>query len=294
MKKRLLTCTLIFSSLTFAGSALAAGEVIGVSSAVKGKVTIKDDVQIIRDAIIKDKVRIGEEVNSRQESTLQVLLNDQTVFTVGPDCILTIDKYVYDPSKVSGGMRAKVKRGMFRFMSGNIAKSSRDVSIDTPVASMGVRGTIVEGLVGKEAIDIARRAGLLRPNMTLDQGGATLFILRGPGVNNQSNNRRGVIDVTSAGQTVTINQSGMATFVSSAGDPPIAPVMLSDDIYEAFSKRLRTKPPRNQNFERPDTQTYDPARDMDWPGDVFISNDPSPDPGNEPDCIQNPNDPSCK
>ena len=192
-RKYILSSVAIASLLVFSPSAFGA-DVVGVNSAVRGDVTITDGEAQAREALVKDKVRLGEEVTSARKSTLQVLLNDQTVFTVGPDCVLTIDKFVYDPTKSTSSMSANVKKGMFRFMSGNIAKSSSEaVTIDSPVASMGIRGTIVEGLVGQDAVDLGRRLGVIEEGQNVDREGATLFILRGPGQNSQSNNRKGQI-----------------------------------------------------------------------------------------------------
>lgn len=267
--KNILSSVALISLMTLVPSSFAA-ESVGVNSAVRGDVTITDAEAREREALVKDKVMLGEEVTSAKQSTLQVLLNDQTVFTVGPDCVLTINKFVYDPTKTSSSMSANVKKGMFRFMSGNIAKfSSEAVTIDSPVASMGIRGTIVEGLVGQDAVDLGRRLGVLEPGQAVDRDGATLFILRGPGQNSRSNNRSGEIDVTSGGKTVTIKESGMATFVQATGVQPTDPFMLPDDIYELFSRNLRTSPTQN-SFTAPDPieiEYFDPVQDMDWPED---------------------------
>lgn len=294
MNKYLYISATVFS-LLYAPLSSAAGEVVGVNSAVKGDVNITDEEAIARQAVVKDRVRLGEEVNSQKFSTLQILLNDQTVFTVGPECVLTIDEFVYDPSSNSNNMTASVKKGMFRFMSGNIAKgSSEAVTIDSPVASMGVRGTIVEGLVGAEALDFGRRLGVLEAGMPVDPEGATLFILRGPGQNTQSINRTGEIDVSSGGRTVTISQSGMATLVPAEGVPPVDPFMLPDDVYELFSRQLRTQPQRiSSSVQEPiEIDYFNPITDMDWPEDHGNIGGPG-NPGNLPCNPQNPIWPNC-
>jgi len=229
------------------------------------------------------------------------LLKDQTVFTVGPDCVLTIDKFVYDPNNnANNSLSASVSKGMFRFMSGNISKaSSQNVSIDTPVASMGVRGTIVEGLVGREAIEYARRAGLIPEGANVDLEGATLFVLRGPGRRSKASNRKGEISVTSGNLTVTTNRSGYAIFVPNANSVPIGPFQLDADIFGLFNDRLRTKPTSRVSF-RPFEQTFfapadedtgliddpivtdDPGTIFDWPIDENLVDDDCT-PQNSPD-----------
>lgn len=236
---------IIFSAvvLTLSSPAFANDDSVGVNAAIKGDVTISSGEQLAKQAVIKEPVFLGDVVDAAKVSSLQVLLRDSTVFTVGENSVLTIDEFVYDPSNNNNSLVANVQKGMFRFMSGNISKSSSaTVTVDTPVASMGVRGTIVEGIVGFEAIDIARRAGILPAQANADVAGATLFVLRGPGEDNTSANRRGEIEVTSAGITKTTDRSGMAIFVPDADSPPSDPFQLPLIDFRVFQATLRTEP----------------------------------------------------
>lgn len=240
-----LTACLFVSAPTFAQT-----DTIGVNSAVKGDVTIQSGEQSAIQAEIKEPVYLGDVVNAAQVSSLQVLLLDQTVFTVGPETLLTINEFVYDPNKNNNSMKANIQKGVFRFMSGGISKTnSADISVDTPVASMGVRGTIVEGLIGMEAIDIARGAGVLPAGASADIDGATLFVLRGPGLRNTSINRAGEIAITSAGVTKTTNESGMAIFVRDRNTPPSDPFELPILDYLVFQNALRTQPTSPDSYE---------------------------------------------
>lgn len=241
----LLICLLLVST-----SATAANDTIGVNSSVKGDVTISTSEQQAKQAMIKDPVLLGDVVTAASQSSLQVLLLDQTVFTVGPDSLLTIDEFIYNPKKRKNTMTARVQKGMFRFISGNISKSKRaDVSVNTPVASMGVRGTIVEGLIGNDAINIARNAGVLPAGSRADIVGASLFVLRGPGPSHRSINKRGEITVTSAGVTKTTDGSGMAIFVPDVNSPPSDPFQLPFFAYKMFQDNLRTEPTSPQSYK---------------------------------------------
>src|SRR5262249_14149107 len=66
---------------------------------------------------------------------------DGTSLTIGPNSEVTIDKYVFNPEKKAGEMALKVQRGTMRFVGGIISKTS-EVKVDTPSASMGIRGGI--------------------------------------------------------------------------------------------------------------------------------------------------------
>ena len=287
--KRLILAAAVLLAPTLAH----AQDVVGRNAAVKGKVTIASDGAAARAAVIKEDVRLRDEVTSGADSALQVLLLDETVFTVGPEARLTIDRFVYDPSARTGGLDATVKKGMFRFMSGKTARTGRDaVSIDTPVASLGVRGTVVEGLVGREAIDEARRLGLLDPTVRVDPDGATLFVLRGPGPGKNSRDRRGEIEVSTRSGSVTLHRPGQAVFVANADADVPAPTTLTTAQLARFDDALRTRPTTGPTFRPfdvevdlppsrrkrdrdPVAEPLDPLSDLDWPdedpfgGDCF-------------------------
>ena len=220
-------------------------------------------------------------LNSSHLSSLQVLLKDQTIFTVGADCLLTIDKFVYDPATSQNKMAANVTKGMFRFMSGNISKSgSSAVTIDTPVASMGVRGTMVQGLVGREAVEYARQQGWLPSNYVFDPG-ASLFILLGPGPRRKGKNKKGEISVTSGGETLTVRRAGSVVFIPDRNGPPIDGGIASEALLDIFSSRLSTKSTGGASYkpfaldafmekdvegpELDDVEFFNPTTDLDYP-----------------------------
>lgn len=253
--KKLLGLSMLGISLNF--SSLAYGQdAIGVNAAVKGDVTIISAGQKAKQAIIKEDVFLGEQVNSKKLSSLQIMLKDQTVFTVGPDCDLTIDKFVYDPSKSTNSMSATVSKGMFRFMSGKISKSGVDaVNINTPVSSMGIRGTMVEGLIGPNAIKLAQAEGIIPAGTALDQNGATVITLRGPGENTSGTNTKGEISITSGKHTEIVTGSRGSVFVPYAGAAPIT-FSISAIGFANFTQGVGTTPTGPQNFNSFKVESY--------------------------------------
>jgi len=119
---------LMFSGPSYADENIDLEKVeVGRNSAVKGQVKIKSvDESDSRQAVVKEPVYLGDSVNSYVGSSLQVLLKDKSTFTVGPQCDMKIDKFVYDPEKNTNSISARVKKGMFRFTSGNISKTNPD------------------------------------------------------------------------------------------------------------------------------------------------------------------------
>jgi len=249
MKKLMIAGLMTLTAMAGANAGADESEV-GRNSAVKGIVGIKSaNTEVERQAVVKEPVFLGDEVNSKIGASLQVLLKDNSTFTVGPQCSMVIDKFVYDPKKNNNSMSAKVKRGMFRFTSGKVSKTNPDnITVETPTATMGIRGTMVEVLVGPEAFLCAEKEGLLAPDIPMDHAGATLVILRGPGENTTSTSRPGVVDVRSAGQTVTLTESGTGVLVTNADQKPSEPFLVSESLFNFFNRRLRTQPSGEDNF----------------------------------------------
>ncbi len=53
---------------------------------------------------------------------------------------MTLTEFVYDPNGKSNSSFLSLTKGTFTFVAGNIAKTG-DMRVDTPVATMGIRGT---------------------------------------------------------------------------------------------------------------------------------------------------------
>jgi hypothetical protein len=53
---------------------------------------------------------------------------------------MVMNEFVYDPNSNSNSTLLSLTKGTFTFVAGRIAKTG-DMKIDTPVATMGIRGT---------------------------------------------------------------------------------------------------------------------------------------------------------
>ena len=64
---------------------------------------------------------------------------------------MVLDELIYDPSTGNGSMAVDMVEGAFSFISGEIAKTGEDaMTIKTPVATIGIRGTTVAGKAALE------------------------------------------------------------------------------------------------------------------------------------------------
>lgn len=121
-----------------------AADTIGVTSAAQNHV---DGIMAGQTTPLKvgSPVYQNQHVRTAPASTAQLLFRDQTSLSVGPSSEVVLDKFVYDPSRGTGDVVLSATRGAFRFVSGT--QTPHNYQIRTPVATIGVRGTVVDTVV---------------------------------------------------------------------------------------------------------------------------------------------------
>jgi hypothetical protein len=87
----------------------------------------------------------NEVVRTGDDSLAQLLFLDETSLSVGPRSEVKLDRFVYNPERKTGNVVVEASRGAFRFVSGSQAPTN--YTIKTPLATIGVRGTIVDGYI---------------------------------------------------------------------------------------------------------------------------------------------------
>lgn len=198
---------------------------IGVAAALRGEVKLSNAQTKPKAVTLRQRIALADLIQTGKNSQLQVLLLDRSTFQIGPNASLRIDRFVYDPARgrTSG---ASVARGAFRFMSGQPNRGN-STTISSPVATIGIRGTIIEGVVGEGARDLAKREAKPVRDADADKKSATLVVLRGPGPNTDPGAEVGSASVTSGGVTVELTEPMQAAFVPRAGAAPIGPFRIS-------------------------------------------------------------------
>ena len=243
-KHSTLPTILAFAAVATLAAYPAISQTVGINAAVRNIVKVKADAQAEAvNAKVKEKIALGNMIATAAASALQILLLDKSSLTVGPNARMTIDRFVYDPNRKTSALGASVARGTFRFLSGKALQGRPGQSgLSTPIASIGIRGTIVEGAVGADAVAIAAMEQGFANAAGVDPETASLIVLRGPGAKAVASEKRGAIDVTAGGKTVTVNDAGQAIFVPGPGMAPIGPFPLSNAGFQAFDAVLRTQP----------------------------------------------------
>jgi len=121
------------------------GEKIGVAASVSGTVfsgagKTRRTIRSGSDIFLNERIRTGK------TGSLQIMLLDETVFTLGPDSDMVMDEFVYNPANNDGKVYANVAKGVFRFITGKIArKDPEKMNVKITAGNIGIRGTIVAG-----------------------------------------------------------------------------------------------------------------------------------------------------
>lgn len=88
-----------------------------------------------------DDVKFLDTVLTGSDTRVHVTLVDDSVLFLGDDTHLTIDEMIYDPGETGSGILT-LYQGVFRMVSGAVNKvPGGALVINTPVATIGVRGT---------------------------------------------------------------------------------------------------------------------------------------------------------
>lgn len=123
-----------------------AGQSIGRADTLSGSVQVVH-ADGTRGMLNKgDAVFQGDILQTPKGASVGLVFMDGTTLALGGNGRLVLDQMVYDPSTHTGKSAFSLVQGTFSFVSGEIAKSAPDAaSLKTPVATIGIRGTMVAG-----------------------------------------------------------------------------------------------------------------------------------------------------
>ena len=162
----------------------------------------------------------GDTIETAAKGAVGITFADQSTFSLADEGQMVIDEMVYDPGTQSGKSAISVAEGIFTFVSGQIAKTDVGaMTISTPVATIGIRGTSGGGQAAAEGT----------PNtftMFADPGGGT-----------------GEMIITTQGGAQTLNSPNQTTQITSAFVPPTIPVTLPAAAIGRFYANARAVAP---------------------------------------------------
>ena len=122
---------------------------IGKVAVVSGTATIEHTAAVVVQANISDGpvpakvgdfVYRGDAVQTAVDSKLSLVFADGTAFNLSSNARMVLNEFVYDPKGSSNSTFFSLAKGNFTFVAGQVAKTG-NMKFDTPVATMGIRGT---------------------------------------------------------------------------------------------------------------------------------------------------------
>ena len=139
------------NSLQAQGGAPAAAleSPIGKVVSATGSVTVEHAAAVVVQARLSggvgqlktgDFVYRGDVVQTGADGKVGMTFTDGTAFNLSANARIVLNEFVYDPKGTSNSTLFSLTKGTFTFVAGNVAKTG-DMKFDTPVATMGIRGT---------------------------------------------------------------------------------------------------------------------------------------------------------
>ena len=100
--------------------------------------------------VVNEDIFLNETMYTVSDSSMVVEFRDGSTLELGPDAVFTIDKLVFNPEKSTTEKAVNILQGTFRYVSG-FAVDKQAVDIKTPSGTLGIRGSVVIGLVDPKA-----------------------------------------------------------------------------------------------------------------------------------------------
>ncbi|MBW4055164.1 MAG: hypothetical protein HIU83_07145 [Proteobacteria bacterium] len=109
--------------------------------------TATGDAAILRDGrrvVARPGIQLvqGDVLATGASGSMGVILRDDTLLSLGASSETHLEQFVFEPVNQRFGLVVRVAHGMIVYFSGTIARRAPgSVRIETPVATLGVRGT---------------------------------------------------------------------------------------------------------------------------------------------------------
>ena len=199
---------------------------------------ISGSVTVLRNGIAVelktgDTVAKGDVVQTGPNSSLTVKFNDGTVFNLSSSARMILNDMVYSAGSNSNSALFTLVQGLIGFVAGQVAKTG-DLKVDTPVATMAIRGTAVQ-------TEITSASGTTRFSLLTEPDGRVGSIV--------------LLDKNDASRVIaSMSNARVATLLTpvAGADPLIRQIAKTDediriesnfvrDLFQAFSEPLQRR-----------------------------------------------------
>src|SRR5271154_3435459 len=144
-------CVGLFAALIGFGGRAAAD----VSGEIGRSVVVVSDVEgQFGDAppkriAINDDIVFSEDITTGAEAKVAIEFRDGSTLELGPDSVVRIDSFVFNPEEAISRKALQVGSGVFRYISG-FTTADQSAQISTPGGTLTVRGSVISGIVDPE------------------------------------------------------------------------------------------------------------------------------------------------
>jgi hypothetical protein len=118
-----------------------AADDVGRVKSARGSVTIERGAARLP-ATVGLTLQEGDVIVTGRDGAAGITFKDDSLLSVGPDSVLSVDRFAFDSTTHAGRFDSSLRRGTLSAVSGKIARQSPDaMSVRTPSTILGVRGT---------------------------------------------------------------------------------------------------------------------------------------------------------
>jgi hypothetical protein len=131
----------------------AAGQASTVAAAANANArsgtfkSVEGDVAVVSDRIRSTPtpgapLQAGDRIATGATGSAVVTLRDGTVLTVGPNSVVELSRYAFEPTTQRGNLLVDLFEGSIRVVTGLLARVNPELfKVNTPTSVVGVRGT---------------------------------------------------------------------------------------------------------------------------------------------------------
>jgi len=88
------------------------------------------------------RLESSDVLKTGSDGSVGITMADNSLLSAGPNSILSLDRFEFDPTTSQGRFDAQLQKGSLAVISGRIAKQSPEaMTVRTPSTILGVRGT---------------------------------------------------------------------------------------------------------------------------------------------------------
>ena len=129
------------SAVALAALAGPAQADVGQVKIVKGQVSVERQGRMLP-AQVGLLLQAADVLKTGADGSVGVTMRDNSLLSAGPNSILSLARFEFDPTTSAGRFETALQRGTLSVVTGRIAKQSPEaMTVRTPAAVLAVRGT---------------------------------------------------------------------------------------------------------------------------------------------------------